>query len=144
MNPVHIGAGIAALLVIILGGLLKSSYARNGELEASLKTQAAETNECVAANETSQIAIGNLTARIEAMVGERKADEAERERVLVEREQELAQARARADRLERERQHEQETSQDCADFTSLSLDDFCPATAHQLRQRSIGEGGNGD
>jgi hypothetical protein len=144
MNPVHIGAGIAALLVIILGGLLKSSYARNGELEASLQTQADQTIECADANSTMKASIIAMQLTIDNMVAKRKADAEERERVLDEREQELAQARARADRLEREREDEQSANPDCADLTSLSLDFFCPATAQQLRQRSIGEGGNGD
>ena len=142
MNPYVIGGGLAALA--LMGFLLKNSYERNGELEAKLETQAAETLECSDANTTNQDTITALESRIATMIEERRVDTERREQVLVEREQELLRATARADRLEEERRNEQETNQDCADLTSLSLDDFCPATAHQLRQRSIGASSDGD
>ena len=142
MNPYVIGGGLA--VVAVLGFLLKNSYEKNGELEAKLATQANETLECTDANTTNQDTITSLETQIADMIEERRVDTERREQVLVEREAELARARARADQLEQERENEQETNQDCADLTSLSLDFFCPATAHQLRQRSIGAGGDGD
>lgn len=142
MNPYVIGGGLAA--IALLGLLLKNSYERNGELEALLKTQANETLECTDANTTNQDTITTLETRIAAMIEERRVDTERREQVLVEREAELARARARADQLEEERENEQDSNQDCADLMSLSLDSFCPATAHQLRQRTIGASGDGD
>ena len=142
MNPYVIGGGLA--VVAVLGFLLKNSYEKNGELAAKLATQANETLECTDANTTNQDTITSLETQIADMIEERRVDTERREQVLVEREAELARARARADQLEQERENEQETNQDCADLTSLSLDFFCPATAHQLRQRSIGAGGDGD
>jgi hypothetical protein len=142
MNPYLLGGGVLALAV--MGFLLKGAYERNGELEAKLETQAAETLEATSANTTNQETITELEARIAGMIEERRADTERREQVLVEREQELLRARARADRLEEERDNEIETNPDCADLTSLSLDMFCPNTASQLRQRSRSAGGNGD
>lgn len=142
MNPYILGGGAA--VIVVMGVLLKNSYEANGELEAKLETQAAETLECSDANTTNQETITTLEGRIATMIEERRVDTERREQVLVEREQELLRARARADRLEEERENEINTNPDCADLTSLSLDMFCPDTAHQLRQRSIGAGGDGD
>ncbi len=142
MNP-YITGGMA-LIIIILGWQLKASVTRNGELEVKLEVQAGETLEAVAANTTNRTAITELTEEINAMIETRRVDSVRREQVLDEREQELLRANARADRLQDERDNEVDTNPDCADLTSLSLDMFCPATAHQLRQRSIGEGGDGN
>lgn len=134
----------AAIAIVVLGALLKSSYERNGELEASLKMQTDETLECAEANSTNQESLTTLESRIAAMIEERRVDTERREQVLVERSRELAAATARADRLEQEREDEQNENPDCADLSSLSLDMFCPATAHQLRQRTTGAGSDGD
>lgn len=142
MNPYIIGG--VALVIVILGWQLKSSLERNGELTAKLETQAEETLECTDANATNITSIMKLEARINSMIEERRVDTERREQVLDEREQELLRANARADRLEEERNDEIATNEDCADLTALSLDAFCPNTAHQLRQRSIGEGGDRD
>lgn len=142
MNPYIVGGGAA--IIVVMGLLLKGSYERNGELEAKLDDQVQETNECVAANETNDETITQLESRIETLSTLRAAEAEERERVLTEREEELARARARADRLEREREDEIATNDDCAALMQLDLDSFCPATAHQLRQRSIGASGDGD
>lgn len=142
MNPYILGGGAA--IIVVMGFLLKNSYERNGELEAKLETQAAETQECADANETTMTTITTLREEIESMVEERRVDTERREQVLVEREQELLRARARADQLEEERENEIATNQDCADLTSLRVDLFCPATAGQLRERSRGAGGDGD
>lgn len=142
MNPWVVGGGLAA--IAILGLLLKSSYERNGELEAKLETQAAETQECADANATNSTTITELETRIADMIEERRVDTERREQVLVEREQELLRARARADELERERDDEIAENQDCADLTSLNVGLFCPATAGQLRERSRGPGSHGD
>lgn len=128
----------------VLGFLLKNSYERNGELEAKLETQAAETIEAADANATNLETIATLENRIATMIEERRVDTERREQVLVERSQQLAAALIRADRLEEEREDEAETNLDCAAYMALSLDDFCPATALSLRQRSIGAGGDGD
>ena len=142
MNPYLIGGGVAVLSV--MGFLLKNSYERNGELEALLDTQVEQTQECVTANLTNDAAITELEVALDAMTAGRAADAAEREAVLVERSQELAAARALADRLERERQDEIDTIPECADLMALSIDAACPATTHQLRQRSIGISGDTD
>lgn len=142
MNPYVIGGGLAALA--LMGFLLKNSYERNGELEAKLETQAAETLECTDANSSNIETITTLENRIATMIEERRVDTERREQVLVERSEELAAALIRADRLEEERDNEADTNLDCAAYMALSLDDFCPATAHSLRQRSIGAGGDGD
>jgi len=142
MNPYLIGGGVAVLGV--MGFLLKNSYERNGELEALLDTQVEQTQECVTANLTNDAAITELEVALNAMTAGRAADAAEREAVLVERSQELAAARALADRLERERQDEIDTIPECADLMALSIDAACPATTHQLRQRSIGISGDTD
>jgi len=142
MNPYLIGGGVAVLSV--MGFLLKNSYERNGELEALLDTQVDQTQECVTANLTNDAAITELEVALDAMTAGRAADAAEREAVLVERSQELAAARALADRLERERQDEIDTIPECADLMALSIDAACPATTHQLRQRSIGISGDTD
>lgn len=142
MNPYVIGGGLA--LFAIMGVLLKGSYERNGELEAKLKTQAGETLECAAANESNDAAITLLETQLRDMIKGRAADAAAREAVLVRRSQELAEARALADRLERERDDEINTNPECKDIMALSFDAACPATAHQLRQRSIGISGDGD
>ena len=142
MNPYVLGG--AALLIIIMGWQLKASVTRNGELEAKLETQAEQTLECVSANDSNQTTITTLRDRIATMIEERRVDTERREEVLVERERELLRVRARADELERERDNEIDTNADCADLTSLSLDQFCPNTAQQLRQRSRSAGGNGD
>jgi vacuolar-type H+-ATPase subunit I/STV1 len=97
MNPYIIGGGVAA--IALLGFLLKGSYERNGELEAKLETQAAETQECVDANVTTMTTISELTEEISSMIEERRIDTERREQVLVERERELAAANARADRI---------------------------------------------
>lgn len=140
MNPYVLGGGAA--IIVVMGFLLKHSYERNGELEAKLETQAAETVEAADANDSNLVTIRELRTDIEGMIEERRADTERREQVLVEREQELLRATARADRLEEERDNEINTNSDCADLTSLSLDMFCPNTASQLRQRSIGAGGD--
>lgn len=142
MNPYILGGGIAALA--LMGFLLKGSYERNGELEAKLDTQVEQTQECVDANLTNDTAITELETALAAMTAGRAADAAEREAVLVQRSRELAEARAAADRLERERQDEIDTIPECADLMALSIDAACPATTHQLRQRSIGISGDGD
>ena len=142
MNPYVIGGGLA--VIAVMGFLLKNSYERNGELEAKLETQAAETIEAADANATNLETITTLENRIATMIEERRVDTERREQVLVERSEQLAAALIRADRLEEERDNEADTNLDCAAYMQLSLDDFCPATAHSLRQRSIGAGGDGD
>ena len=142
MNPYILGGGAA--IIFVMGLLLKNSYERTGELEVKLETQAAETQECADANETTMTTITELTAEIESMVEERRVDTERRERVLVEREQELLRANARAAELERERENEITENEDCAALASLDVSQFCPATAEQLRKRSRGEGGDGD
>lgn len=142
MNPYIIGG--VALVIAIMGWQLKSSITRNGELEAKLEVQAGETQEAADANTSNVATILSLQKRIDLMIDQRRLDTERREQVLVEREQELSAANARADRLEREREDEIDTNPDCADLMSLSLDQFCPNTALQLRQRSSGEGGDRD
>lgn len=142
MNPYVIGGGVA--IIAVMGFLLKNSYERNGELEAKLATQAAETQEAADANETNLETIDQLRLKINELSTLRRTEAAEREKVLVEREAELARAVARADRLEQEREHEIDTNPDCADLTSLSLDLFCPATAAGLRSRTGSTSSNGD
>lgn len=142
MNPYVLGGG--AVVIAIMGFLLKGAYERNGELEAKLETQANETVEAADANVTCNATVTELEGRIMTMIEERRVDSERREQVLVEREQEVLQLRARTDQLEENRQDEIDTNPDCADLTSLSLDMFCPATAHELRQRSIGASSNGD
>jgi hypothetical protein len=142
MNPYIIGGGVAA--IALLGFLLKGSYERNGELEAKLETQAAETQECVDANVTTMTTISELTEEISSMIEERRIDTERREQVLVERERELAAANARADRMERERQDEVLDNEECRNLTMLRVDQFCPATASQLRDRSRSTSGDQD
>ena len=142
MNPYVIGW--VAIVIAVMGWQLKSSITRNGELQAKLEVQASETLECTDANSTNVTTITTLEASIRKMIDERRVDTARREQAMAEREQELLRANARADQLEREREDETETNPDCATLTSLSVDMFCPDTALQLRQRSIGEGGDGD
>jgi glycyl-tRNA synthetase beta subunit len=140
MNP-YITGGMA-LVILILGWQLKASVTRNGELTAKLEAQASETIEAADANATNQTTITGLEARVKKMIEDRRIDSEVRERVLDQREQELIAANARADQLQDERDDEIDTNPDCADLASLSLDMFCPAAAHQLRQRSLGEGRN--
>lgn len=140
MNP-YIAGGVA-LVVFVLSWQLKASITRNGELTVLLETQVFQTLECTDANQSNITSIASLQNRINIMVEQRQADAEQREQILVLREQELTAARARADRLEREREDEIDTNPDCADLMSLSLDQFCPNTAFQLRQRSIGESGD--
>lgn len=142
MNPYVIGG--VALVIAIMGWQLKSSITRNGELQAKLEVQASETLECTDANSSNVITIRTLTADIRKMINERRVDTARREQAMAEREKELLRAHARADQLEREREDEIETNPDCATLTSLSVDMFCPDTALQLRQRSIGESSDQD
>ena len=142
MNPYLIGGGVAAIAV--LGFLLKGSYERNGELEALLASQVAETEECVSANGSNIDTINRMEKTIVEMIERRRVEQQERERVLAQRERELVRAQARADQLERERENEIATNEDCADLTSLRVGVFCPATADQLRKRSRGAGGDED
>lgn len=144
MNPYVLGGGVLA--IALLGFLLKGAYEENGELTAKLETQAEQTLEAVDANATNQTTIAELTAEINTMVEERRVDTERREQVLEERSEELAAANARADRLEDERDNEIDTNPECADIMALSIDAACPASSHQLRQRSLGISGdtNGD
>jgi len=142
MNPYLIGG--TAILVIILSVLLKNSYERTGELEALLKTQAAETIECADANDSSLTTIAQLESTINRMVEDRRVDAERREQILVERERELAAAIQRADLLEEERNDEINQNPDCADLASLSVDFFCPTTGSILRERSRSQGGHRD
>jgi hypothetical protein len=142
MNPYVLGGGAA--IIVVLGLMLKGSLERNGELEAKLETQANETLECADANTSNVDTITVLEGLLPAMVEERRTDAVERERILTEREQELLAARAEADRLRELRDDEQNENQDCADLLSLDVGRFCPTAAGQLRQRSRGEGSNGD
>lgn len=142
MNPYVLGGGAA--IIVVMGLMLKGSLERNGELEAKLETQASETLECTDANTSNVDTIRVLQGRIVAMVDERRVDAAERERILTEREQELLRARAEADRLREIRDDEQIDNEDCADLLALDVERFCPNTADQLRERSRGEGSNGD
>lgn len=144
VNGKIIACAAVGVILVVLGWQLKAALQRIGELEAKLEQQARETEECVSANGTNQDTITTLENRIATMIEERRVDTERREQVLVERSQQLAAAMMRAAELEEERENEQETNQDCADLTSLSLDQFCPTTAHQLRQRSIGAGSHGD
>lgn len=144
MNP-YITGGMA-LVILIMGIALKSSITRNGELEAKLEIQAAETLEATDANTSNMITIGTLRERIVIMIEERRVDTVRREEILVERDTELTQARIENDRLRGEREDEVDTNFDCAELQSLSVDFFCPVAGEQLRQRSRGPGsdGNGD
>jgi hypothetical protein len=142
MNPYIVGG--MGLLILIMGITLKSSITRNGELEAKLETQAAETLEATDANDSNMETITTLRGRIVTMVEERRVDTERREKILVEREAELVAARTENDTLRGEREDEQEENADCADLASLRVDFFCPATAEQLRQRSRGTGSHED
>lgn len=142
MNPYMIGG--VALLIAIMGWQLKSSITRNGELEAKLETQAAETLECADANATNQTTVTTLEERISIMIDERRVDTVRREQILDERDQALLRARAAADQLQRERDDEISENPECADLASLSIDFFCPATGASLRERSRGPSSNGD
>ena len=142
MNPYILGGGAA--IIAVLGLMLKGALERNGELEVKLDRQASETLECVDANSSNADTITALESRIATMVEERRADAAERERILTEREQELLRARAEADRLREIRDDEQADNQDCAELAALDVHRFCPNTADQLRQRSRGESNNED
>lgn len=142
MNPYILGGGGA--LICVLSIALWNTLQRTGELEAKLDNQVQETLECADANETNNETVTQLEAQIARLSELRRAEAAERERILTERDQELARARARADELERLRDDEIETNEDCAALTGLRVDAFCPATAGQLRERSRGPGGNGD
>ena len=144
INAKVIACAVVGIILVVLGVQLKSALKRVGELETKLEQQVKETEECVSANGTNQDTITLLETQLADMVKQRRAEAAERERVLTEREQELEAARARADRLEREREDEIATNDDCAALMQLDLDSFCPATAHQLRQRSIGASGDRD
>lgn len=139
-----IGAAIAAVVIGLLAWQLKAAVERNGELEAKLETQAQEAREAADANFSNLEVIGTLQRRLAAMIDQRRAEAAERERILDERDQELALARARADRLERERQDERIENPDCAELASLSIGEFCPSAADQLRVRSRGPRSDGD
>lgn len=139
-----IAAAIAAVVIGLLAWQLKAAVERNGELEAKLETQAQEAREAADANFSNLEVIGTLQRRLAAMIDQRRAEAAERERILDERDQELALARARADRLERERQDERIENPDCAELASLSIGEFCPSAADQLRVRSRGPRSDGD
>lgn len=136
--------GGATLLVIILSVLLKGSYERTGELEAKLATQADETLECVAANDSTMATVDTLTTELAELIEERRIDTERREQILVERESDLLRARMENDRLRNERENEQDENADCKNLATLRVDLFCPATADQLRDRSRGPGGNRD
>lgn len=142
MNPYLMG-GIA-LLVIIMGASLKSSISRNGELEAKLESQAAETLECVDANRSNITSITELVTQIDEMVEQRRVDTVLREQVLDEKVQELIAAQAETDRLRGIRNDEFDSIPECAELSSLRVGFFCPATGRQLRERSRGENSNGD
>jgi len=142
MNPYVLGG--AALIIIVMGWQLKSSYERNGELEAKLETQAEQTLEATDANDTNMVTIMELKSTIDSMIEERRVDAVRREQVLVEREQELQRARARADDLEREREDEIANNQNCAELANLDVGFFCPSIGEQLRERSRGEDSNGN
>jgi SMC interacting uncharacterized protein involved in chromosome segregation len=142
MNPYILGGG--ALVLAIMGFLLKGAYERTGELEAKLETQVEETIEAVQANQSCLTTIDTQSVRITEMIEERRVDTERREQVLVEREQELLRANARAADLEEERDNEISTNANCAELTALDVSFFCPATGGQLRERSRGPGGNGD
>jgi len=142
MNPYLIGG--AALIILILSWQLKSSYERNGELEAKLKTQVEQTQEAADANDTNMVTITTLKDRIATMIEDRRVDTERREQILVEREADLMRANAEADRLRGERKDEQLENADCAALAQLDVGSFCPATANQLRERSRGPGSHED
>lgn len=142
MNPYMIGG--VAILIAVMGWQLKSSITRNGELEAKLENQVAETLECADANATNLTTVTTLEERISIMIEERRVDTDLREQVLDERDQELMRVRAAADQLQRERDDEISQNPDCADLASLSVDFFCPAIGASLRERSRGADRNGD
>lgn len=142
MNPYLIGGSVA--LIVLLGWLLKGSYERAGELEAKLATQALEAEEAANANLTNQTTITRLQSRIEELVAQRRADAAERERLLLERDDTLRRLRIENDRLREEREDEITENEDCAELSALRVSDFCPAAGQQLRLRSGSPGSHGD
>lgn len=144
MNIKSAAIAVTAIVVIAMAWQLRVQLKRNGELEAKLETQAQEAREAADANFSNLEVIGTLQRRLAAMIDQRRAEAAERERILDERDQELALARARADRLERERQDERIENPDCAELASLSIGEFCPSAADQLRVRSRGPRSDGD
>lgn len=140
MNPYIIGGGI--LVVTIMGVLLKSSYERNGELEAELRNANAATEEAADANVTNITTITTLEERIKVMVEERRIDTVRREQVLDEREQQLATAVAEAAKLKEEREEAFNENPDCEDLASLSVEFFCPTVGKQLRERASDQSSN--
>lgn len=139
-----IACGVVGVIIVTLGWQLRSALKHVGELETKLEQQVRETEECVNANGTNIETIDRMEATMRTMIERRRAEQEQRERVLAERDRELELARSRADRLEREREDEVATNTDCAALMQLDLDAFCPASAHQLRQRSIGASGDRD
>jgi len=142
MNPYVIGGVV--LVFGVMAWQLKASVTKNGELEAKLETQAQATQTCADANESSVAAIGTLRAEIERIASLRAAEAAERESLLVERDRELTAARNRAAELERERRNEIESNAMCAEVMAIHVDDACPASINQLRQRAFGESSHED
>lgn len=137
----YIAAG-ASLVIALLSWQLKSALNHAGELEADLKHQVSETNECVSVNELNRDAVERLNNKIAELDQLRRSEAKEREAVLVRREEELTAARTRAAQLERERRNEIESNPACAEIMSISIRDVCPDATFQLRQRAIGEGRN--
>jgi len=142
MNPYIIGGGV--LVIAIMGFLLKSSYERNGELEAELRNANVATEEAADANVTNIETITTMEATIKTMVEERRVDTVRREKVLDEREQELVQARAVAAKLRKEREEAFNENPDCADLASLNVEFFCPIVGTGLRDRGSNQSGDED
>jgi len=138
MNLYAIGG--AVVVIAILGFLLKGSYERNGELKAELSIANAATNEAADANDTNQITITELRAKITTMTEERRVDTVKREKVLDERERELVAARTEAAKLRKERNEAFNENPDCVDLASLSVEFFCPAAGGELRSRASSQG----
>jgi len=141
-NPWLIGG--VAIVIFLLSWQLRSALKENGALEAKLVTANEETNEAADANDTNQVAITKLEARITTMIEERRVDTVKRERVLDERDQELAAARAESVKLKKEREEAFNENPDCIDLASLDVGLFCPLVGDELRQRGTHQSSDGD
>lgn len=135
-------AGVALIACWLLFSAWQGSRDRVAELEARLQAQVDATVICSNANDTNQTTIEALRSRLEDLVNQRRADEAERELLLEERNNERAERERLADELERERDNEVLTDDDCRAFMAQRVADSCPATADQLRERSRGPRSN--
>jgi len=138
-NLLPIAVSLLAISLVANGAFglaLRSSWTKNGALEAVLEVQKQETRQAKMANDSLVVQIDNLVDEKQKLINEMAADRDQASRILAERDRRIQAAAALAEEERRKRNELIDKKPTCKAFLDSAVSDNCPGVAQRLLERS--------